>query len=130
MALDPSEGPDSVWTRLPALRIPVSFVWAGRDALIPRRHRRDLARVLPRADQIEVPCAGHFVSGEHFRCMRHGIALGVAHTLEAEGSGAARRLRPGARTLAPCLAHARELDEEAAAPAPAEAPERARGGGK
>jgi pimeloyl-ACP methyl ester carboxylesterase len=111
MAADPLSGPRSVWTRLPRLAVPATFVWAGRDALIPRDHARRIDAELPRADQVEVPCSGHFVNSRHFRCMRHAIALAVAHTLEAGTRGAARSKR-GARTLAPCLAGAGRLDEE------------------
>jgi pimeloyl-ACP methyl ester carboxylesterase len=132
MVLEPATGPESVWSRMPQLEVPVTFLWAGRDLLIPKRHREDVADVLSSADQVEIPCSGHFVSGAHFRCMRHAIDLAVAHTLDAERAGPARRLQPGAETLAPCLAHARELDELAIAPErepePEPAPERAVGG--
>jgi len=118
MALDPASGPRSVWTRLPRLALPATFLWAGRDGLVPRDHARRLDGVLPRADQVEAPCSGHFVSGAHFRCMRHAISLAVAHTLDAAPLGSARRKRRGAHTLAPCLVGASMLDEERAAPEP------------
>lgn len=108
MALDPASGPHSLWSRLPDLRLPATFLWAGRDALIPRRHARDVALALPPAAQVEVACSGHFVSGTHYRCMRHAIALAVAHTLEAERGGAALR---APRVLAPCLADAEDSEE-------------------
>jgi pimeloyl-ACP methyl ester carboxylesterase len=123
MALDPAFGPQGLWTRLPHLKVPATFLWAGRDALIPRRHMRDVAATLPSADQLEAPCSGHFVSGAHFRCMRHAIALAVARTLSTERASTDRRVGRGARTLAPCLSDARDLDEEtpgaSAEPAPA-----------
>jgi pimeloyl-ACP methyl ester carboxylesterase len=100
MALDPAFGPQGLWTRLTRLAVPTSFVWAGRDALVPRSHREPLRRVLPGAPQIEVPCAGHFVSAGHFSCMSHGIALGVARSLEAGSAAQRPREMP---TLAPCL---------------------------
>lgn len=112
MALDPATGPRSLWTRLPELAGPATFLWAGRDGLIPRRHAGEIEAVLPWSDRIEVPCAGHFVSGQHFRCMRHAIALAVEHTLAAEREGPGRRFERGTSTLAACLADARELDEE------------------
>jgi pimeloyl-ACP methyl ester carboxylesterase len=127
MALDPTSGPRSVWTRLPRLALPATFLWAGRDALIPRDHVRRLDGVLPRADQLEVPCSGHFVSGAHFRCMRHAISLAVARALDATPRDAVRRERRGARTLAPCLVGASRLDEEGAEPEPL--PGAARAGG-
>ena len=118
MALDPRFGPHSVWTRLPRLALPTAFVWAGRDALIPRLHIRDVARVMPAADHLEVPCSGHFVSGAHFRCMRHAITLTVTRTLEAQRAGADPHERVGASTLAPCLADTGEVDAGAAAAEP------------
>ncbi len=116
MALDPTSGARSVWARLPRLAVPATFLWAGRDALIPRDHVRRLEDVLPRADQVEIPCSGHFVSGAHYRCMRHAIGLAVARTLEAPPRGAARRRRRGMRTLAPCVVGASPLEDERAAP--------------
>ena len=114
MALDPASGPDSPWARLPDLGVPATFVWAGRDALVPRDHARHVDEVLPQADQIEIPCSGHFVSGAHFRCMRHAIALAVSRTLAAPPGRPARRKARGARSLAPCLVGASPLEEERA----------------
>jgi len=125
MALDPRSGPESLWERLAGIRVPVTFLWAGRDALIPRSHTRDVGKVLPRADQIEVPCSGHFVSGAHFRCMREGIVRAVVRTRDAASAGGVAGPKTGSRTLAPCLADARELDadelEADSVPAAAEA---------
>lgn len=108
MALDPAHGPQGTWTRLAQLAVPTTFLWAGRDALVPRTHADRVADVLPAARQIEIPCSGHFVSGEHFRCMQHAMLLAVEHTLEAAehtpAEGAARR------TLAPCLAGVPEAE--------------------
>lgn len=115
MALDPAFGPQGLWTRLPRLVLPASFVWAGRDALVPRSHHEPLRGVLPGAPQIEVPCAGHFLSGRHFPCMSHGIALAVARTLEA---GPAAQPGAGMLTLAPCL-----VGGDAGEPAPSQEPE-------
>jgi pimeloyl-ACP methyl ester carboxylesterase len=117
MALDPAFGAQGLWTRLVHLAPPASFVWAGRDALVPRSHRESLRRVLPGAPQLEVACAGHFVSAGHFSCMIHGIALAVARSLEA-GSAT----QPGAHsslTLAPCL-----VGGDTAEPTPSSASER------
>jgi pimeloyl-ACP methyl ester carboxylesterase len=112
MALDPAFGPHGLWTRLPGLSLPATFVWAGRDALIPSRHAGDVARVFPAANQLEVPCAGHFVSRGHFRCMCHGIALAVRRTLAVEGDGGTGIPARSARSLAPCLAGTGDIDEE------------------
>jgi pimeloyl-ACP methyl ester carboxylesterase len=115
MVLDPAFGPEGLWTRLPHLKVPATFLWAGRDALIPHRHMRDVRATLPSANQLEVPCSGHFVNGAHFRCMRHAISLAVARTLSTEHDAAAGRSGHGARTLAPCLTETGDLDEEAPA---------------
>lgn len=108
MALDPADGPRGTWTRLAQLAVPATFLWAGRDALVPRAHADRAAEVLPSAHQIEIPCSGHFVSGKHFRCMQHAMMLAVEHTLWA----AEHTLAEGAagRTLAPCLADAPEAE--------------------
>ena len=121
MCLDPGFGPESLWQRMPELDVPTTFLWAGRDGLIPQHHWDLVSDALPWARQLEAPCSGHFVSGAHFRCMRHAIVLAVAHTLEAE------RGEPGPRerTLAPCLADAEELDHEVPAASPDPAPARA-----
>jgi pimeloyl-ACP methyl ester carboxylesterase len=109
LALDPAFGRDGLWTRLRELDLPATFLWAGRDGLIPETHARHVAQVVPRAHQMEVPCSGHFVNGAHFHCMQHAIATAIARTLdEAEGCGPAAPVR----SLAPCLA-----DEERRAPA-------------
>ncbi len=122
MALDPPFGPDGLWTRMRQLDLPITFLWAGRDALIPRRHHEDVAAVLPGAPQIEVGCAGHFVSGAHFRCMRHGIALAVLRTVEIESGHADSKHahEPGLVTLAPCLVGVPDPEEPpVASPVPA-----------
>jgi pimeloyl-ACP methyl ester carboxylesterase len=115
LALDPPNGRRGLWARLASLRLPATFLWAGRDALVPARHAGEVAAVLPRADQLEVPCAGHFVHGSHFRCMRHAIALAVEHTLEVEGTRQRLLLERGTRSLAPCLAGMRHLEDPVAA---------------
>jgi pimeloyl-ACP methyl ester carboxylesterase len=115
MALDPV----TLWDRLSDLAVPATFLWAGRDALIPRGHQRAVAEVLPSANRLEVACSGHFVSGLHYRCMRHAIAMAVQRTLLAADTDVADRLDTGARILSPCLADQRSPEEEAPATAPA-----------
>lgn len=103
LALDPAFGPDGLWTRLPQLKLPASFLWTGRDKLIPAGHAAEVSRLLPRAPWLEVPCSGHFVNFRHFRCMEHAMAMAV---------DSARELADGRRgpdeatgpSLAPCLA--------------------------
>lgn len=102
MALEPAFGRQGLWTRLPHLAIPAAFVWAGRDGLIPAEHAGHVAAALPASHRLEVPCSAHFVNGDHFSCLEHGIALAVAYV-----HGGARPRRRGGRgghTLAPCLA--------------------------
>lgn len=123
LALDPV----ALWDRLPDLALPATFLWAGRDALIPRSHQRAVAEVLPGANQLEVPCSGHFVSGSHFRCMRHAIAMAVERTALAAETDAADRPEIGACILSPCFADQRSAQEAAPAAAPVREPQRARG---
>ena len=102
MALDPAFGPHGLWTRLAGLRTPASFLWAGRDRLIPRHHAQRVAETIPSALRLEVPCAGHFVNGVHYRCFEHAMALAVAHT--ADAASAWPSSRPTHPLLTPCLA--------------------------
>jgi diacylglycerol O-acyltransferase len=94
MALEPHEGPDSIWERMALLDIPSAFVWAERDWLIPAVHAVHVEEVLPSARQMRVPCSGHFVNGSHFRCFDNAMALAVAHVLEDSAARA-----PGAPPL-------------------------------
>jgi pimeloyl-ACP methyl ester carboxylesterase len=113
MALDPAFGPQGLWTRLAQLRTPASFLWAGRDHLIPRHHAARVAETIPRALWLEVPCAGHFVNGSHYRCLEHAMALAVVHTADA-----ARSLpsSPSDRPLlTPCLSGEGPLPPEGVA---------------
>jgi hypothetical protein len=111
LALDPAFGPRGTWTRLAELRVPVVFLWAGRDRLIPSGHVAAVAKVLPSAHQMEIPCSGHFVSGRHFRCMQHAMVLAVERTLDVARQGQSER--GGVRTLAPCLAGGAQPEDEA-----------------
>jgi pimeloyl-ACP methyl ester carboxylesterase len=112
LALDPAFGPDGVWTRMADIELPSTFVWGGRDGLIPSSHADDVSEVRPDADQVEVDCAAHFVSGPHFRCMRRATRLAVLRTLEAERGGTTR----GLRILSRCVAGTTEPDDEHSAP--------------
>jgi pimeloyl-ACP methyl ester carboxylesterase len=91
LALDPAFGRQGLWTRLAKLRVPVSFVWAGRDRLIPRENAAHVHAALPWSHQIEAHCSGHFVNATHFRCMEQAMVLGVERVRRAP-------------SLAPCLA--------------------------
>jgi pimeloyl-ACP methyl ester carboxylesterase len=104
MALDPTSGEDGLWARLAEIEVPTTFLWAGRDFLIPRSHAKDVRRAMPQASHMEVPCSGHFVNFRHFRCMEHAIALATGRVLDEE-LGAERI---GGRVLTPCLAEREE----------------------
>lgn len=101
LALDPSSGEEGLWHKLPSLSMPVSFLWAGRDRLIPRSHAPAVAEILPDAFQLEVACSGHFVNFIHFRCMEHAIALAASRILDCEQDRELERRR----ILTPCIAH-------------------------
>jgi pimeloyl-ACP methyl ester carboxylesterase len=113
LALDPADGPDGLWTHLSHIDMPTTFVWGGRDRLIPSSHMDDVSEVQPKADQVEVECAAHFVSGPHFRCMRRATRLAVLRTLETERGGSTR----GLRILSRCVAGTAEPNDEPAASA-------------
>jgi pimeloyl-ACP methyl ester carboxylesterase len=115
LALDPV----TLWDRLPDLAVPAAFLWAGRDALIPRGHHAAVADLLPAASQLEVPCSGHFVNGSHFRCMRHAIAMAVERTVLAAETAARDRPETGARVLSPCLAGQPDTEDEPSMMSPA-----------
>lgn len=93
LALDPADGPRGLWTRLAGLQVPSTFVWGGRDRLIPASHAGDVAAVRADCDHVEVECAAHFVSGPHYRCMRRATTLAVLRTLEAARGDVVRGLR-------------------------------------
>ena len=100
LALDPAEGPDSLWAKLPGIRVTTVFLWAGRDRLIPHAHADVVAELMPDAAQLEVACSGHFVNFLHFQCMEHAIALATSRILDAEQG----RDREYQRILTPCIA--------------------------
>jgi pimeloyl-ACP methyl ester carboxylesterase len=109
LALDPTNGDEGLWARLPEISLPTSFLWAGRDRLIPRSHSEDLLEIMPEAMQMEVPCSGHFVNFIHFMCMEHAIALAASRVLDAE-----RGSEPiPARILTPCLSGRNAEDDPA-----------------
>lgn len=123
LALDPAFGPHGLWTRLRRLAVPATFVWGGRDRLIPGDHVDRVAAVLATADQVEVTCAAHFVSGPHYRCMREAVVLAVKRTLEVEAGAA-----PGLRIKAPCVTAVRERERRKRSRSPASAAAGATGG--
>jgi pimeloyl-ACP methyl ester carboxylesterase len=92
MALDPAFGPTGTWTRLEQLALPAAFVWGDRDWLIPRGHATAVAKLLPHAWHMRVPCSGHFMHGKHHRCFEKAMADAVSSVLR-EAPHARPRLR-------------------------------------
>jgi pimeloyl-ACP methyl ester carboxylesterase len=114
LALDPSTGRGGTWTRLRKLAVPASFLWCGRDALIPAAHAGYVQRALPSAHQLELACSGHFVHGAHYRCFNRAVASAVGRVLDAP-EGRAKRKRKAIDC--PCIADLDERAEGAAAEA-------------
>jgi len=85
----------------------MTFLWAGRDRLIPRSHADYVSELVPQVPQLEVACSGHFVNFVHFRCMEHAIVLATSRILDAEQG---RALDPQ-RILTPCIAGRDESPE-------------------
>jgi pimeloyl-ACP methyl ester carboxylesterase len=108
LALDPAYGKQGLWTRLSELAMPVSFLWAGRDRLIPSAHAEAVSRVLPEASQLVVACSGHFVNFKHYRCMNGAIAQATSRILELEAAEPAA----SEAAQAPCLASGRGGDQK------------------
>jgi pimeloyl-ACP methyl ester carboxylesterase len=117
LALDPAHGPRGLWTRLAGLEVSSTFVWGGRDGLIPKSHATDVAAIRSDCDHVDVECAAHFVSGPHYRCMRRATTLAVLRTLEAASGDVTR----GLFIQAPCVVEAPETDFERARGRPAQA---------
>lgn len=84
MAIEPAYGEEGLWTRLATLKVPVVFLWLGRDRLIPSTHAGHVAEVLPGASQLEASCSGHFVNFIHYACLEHAMALAVERLLAIE----------------------------------------------
>jgi pimeloyl-ACP methyl ester carboxylesterase len=102
LAIDPAYGPEGTWTRLAKLEVPTSFLWAGRDGMIPSTHAADVADAVPHVPQLEVACSGHFVNFIHYRCMEKAMALAVTRMLEVEVEE--QEAPTPDLTLSPCLA--------------------------
>jgi WS/DGAT/MGAT family acyltransferase len=84
LMLDPAYGPDAVWSRLPELKVPATFLWAGHDRLIPKTHAHAVAERLPSAAQLHVACCGHFVNGRHHRCFEEAMVRAIDRVIELE----------------------------------------------
>lgn len=74
LALDPPFGARGLWSRLPDLDVPASFVWGMRDRLVPADFARPVAVALPEARQLLLPCLHHALNGAHARCLASAVA--------------------------------------------------------
>ena len=128
MALEPAFGERGLWTRLADLSLPTTFLWAGRDWLIPREHAGLVAEALPRARWILVPCSGHFVNGTHYRCMESAMAAGVVQAAEDTRRGRRGRRRARGPWRAPCLAAEASRAHESVRERPLSRPQRRQAG--
>lgn len=73
MALDPALGPEGLWERLAHLVPPAAFVWGERDQLVTLGFSRAVARHVPSAAQMRLPCVGHWLNGPHHRCLADAL---------------------------------------------------------
>jgi pimeloyl-ACP methyl ester carboxylesterase len=74
MALDPATGPDGLWARLHDLGLPTAFLWGEQDQIVSLRFARTVAREMPAAEQLLLPCVGHWLNGPHHRCLAATLA--------------------------------------------------------
>ncbi len=95
LAVEPAEGENGLWTRLPRLAIPAAFAWGSRDQLVSARFADRIARVLPDAPQLMLPCLSHWLNGSHHRCLAEAIGdlLDGPMRLEARRPARARNRR-------------------------------------
>lgn len=73
LALDEAFGERGLWTRLSSMAIPATFVWGERDQLISSAYAGPVARNLPEARQIRMPCLAHWWNGPHHRCLSEAL---------------------------------------------------------
>jgi pimeloyl-ACP methyl ester carboxylesterase len=105
LALDPAEGPRGLWPRLRGIDIPAAFVWGERDQLVSLRFSRAVARECPQAQQVLLPCVGHWINGPHHRCLAESVAVLVQGLLKRTVHVAPTCERDGVRFLTgPCMA--------------------------
>lgn len=109
LALDPPLGESGFWTRLPDLAVPAAFVWGERDQLISPGFAQPVARALPEALQVLMPCVGHWLNGPHHRCLAEAVSGLVADLVagvpgtEAGVDPAVHRLGGASLRTRPCL---------------------------
>ena len=102
LALDPAFGPEGLWTRLEALRIPAAFVWGDKDRVVGTENAAFVEEAVPKAVHVHVPCAGHFDNGPHFLCMEEGAIEGIRILEEAGRPGSSLVAAVGSR-IVECL---------------------------
>lgn len=93
MALDPPFGREGLWTRLPRLETPATFLWGVQDRMVPLAFARPVAEAVPEARQLILPCAKHAMNGAHSRCLADAV---LASLTRPAGSAA------GLATVWPC----------------------------
>lgn len=82
LAIDPAQGEQALWSRLPGIALPAVFMWGARDQLVSLRFSRAVARACPHARQVLLPCLGHWMNGPHHRCLADAVGGIVAAILE------------------------------------------------
>jgi len=97
LAMEPAEGENGLWTRLPDLRIPAAFAWGSRDQLVTARFADRIARVLPDTPQLVLPCLGHWLNGPHHRCLAEAMGDLLDGPMRLEAKRLARARRRGLR---------------------------------
>jgi pimeloyl-ACP methyl ester carboxylesterase len=107
LALDPADGDEGFWTRLPAIQVPTAFVWGERDRMVSLRFSRAVARAVPDVPQILLPCVGHWINGPHHRCLADAIAGLVTGGLDPTAHETCLHAASGVRfRMRPCIAAA------------------------
>jgi hypothetical protein len=124
IALDPAFGARGLWPRLATLRVPGAFVWGEQDQLISPRFAHHVAGACPQAQQVVLPCLGHWLNGPHHRCLAESLA-DLIDVLATRGDFASDDLdqtstigaaRPAVKR---CTLPGREQDRAGTAPRPA-----------
>jgi pimeloyl-ACP methyl ester carboxylesterase len=116
LASDPGTGPESVWVRLPSLAPPAAFVWGSRDRMVSPKLERVVAKRLPGAVQLRVPCAGHYYNGPHFRCHIEAMAAAAVRMDSCTRSSQRQQGAAAERLTFACMAEAEPADVSVESP--------------